>query len=406
MLDRQPFLFFRNHPIITVVLVLLIGVGGYIAYVLTRIPEPPDLNYPAGASREERVRYLLQEHIYHKGIQPVHSIMAYLENQPEGIVIHEAVGTLGRDDTPIEADYQFKTASITKVAVATVILQLVEEGEIHLDDPANMYLEDIDYLRYDDLHILDGVSYADEITIDQLLQHRTGLADIFTDTETRFIISVLTHPKRTYSVQRVFETYYRYGLNETPHFRPGEGYYYSDTNYMLLGLIIEQVSGDDLPSQLRKRIIEPLEMENTYFEYYEPATGHGRQVDTYLAFINVTRYAKTSHEWGGGGWVSTTKEMATFIQALFAGRLFEDEATLALMLDNSENAAEGKTYARGINIYELGGEQYYGHGGYYGSLLLYHPQKRVTLSVHVAQVVQPFDPEPLVVALLDSVGAG
>jgi D-alanyl-D-alanine carboxypeptidase len=405
MLDRQPFLFLRTHPIVSIIPVLLIGVGGYIAYVLTRIPEPPDLNYPAGASREEQVRYLLQEHIYHKGIQPVHSIMAYLENQPEGIVIHEAAGTRGRDETPIGADYQFKTASITKVAVATVILQLVEEGKINLDDPANMYLEDIDYLRYDDLHILEGVSYSDEITVDQLLQHRTGLADIFVDTETRFILSVLTHPDRTYSVQRVFETYYGYGLNESPHFRPGEGYYYSDTNYMLLGLIIEQVTGDDLPSQLRKLIIEPLEMENTYFEYYEPATGHGRQVDTYLYFINVTGYTKTSYEWGGGGWVSTTKDLATFIQALFAGRLFQDDATPALMLDNSENAAEGETYARGIKVYELEGEQYYGHGGFYGSLLVYNPKKQVTLSVHAAQVDQPFDAESLIAALLHIVEA-
>jgi D-alanyl-D-alanine carboxypeptidase len=95
--------------------------------------------------------------------------------------------------------------------------------------------------------------------------------------------------------------------------------------------------------------------------------------------------------------------MATFIQALFDLELFENEATLQRMLDNSANASDGETYAKGINVYTLEGETFYGHGGFYGSLLVYSPERGITLSANIGQATPPFDAEKVVAAILDIV---
>ena len=95
--------------------------------------------------------------------------------------------------------------------------------------------------------------------------------------------------------------FFRYKLHKKSLFKPGEGYHYSDTNFMLLGFIIEQVTGSSLPEQIRSRILEPLNMKNTYFEYYEPDHGHGKKIEAYLNRINVGGKINTSYEWAGGG---------------------------------------------------------------------------------------------------------
>ena len=395
----------RRGTIATSLIVVLVIAGGFFLLGRGNQIDAPNLEYPAGVSREDQVAYIMQEHIVHKGSQPVHSFVLYAENRPEGIVIHKGVGTIGRSDTPIDQEYQYKVGSSTKAVVATVILQLMEEGELGLDDPAGKYLEQIAYLRFNEIHVLEGESHAGEITIDHLLQHRTGLGDIFTDTAARFFIDVFLHPKRQYSPEMIIEKFFAYRLNKKPHSKPGEGYYYSDINYVLLGLIIEQITGDSLPDQIRQRVLEPLEMYDTYFEFCEAETGSGKRLNSYQGRLNMTKHFNTSFDWGGGGLVSTTQDMARFIQALFGMELFENESTLHLMLDNSENEADGETYARGINQYALDGDTYYEHGGHWGSLMMYNPEKDVVLSAHLAQAELPYDVEDSVKAILEIIEA-
>jgi D-alanyl-D-alanine carboxypeptidase len=387
------------------VIFVLVTAGGCAVSGKQDSAEVARTQYPKGMAKEQQMESLMRAHIVHRGTQPVHNFLLLVDNEPADLTVHKGVGTIGRNDTPIDAEYQYNVASITKVLVAAIILQLEEEGKLKLGDPAGRYLEDLAFVNYDQFHVLDGVSYSAEITIKDLLQHRTGIGDIFTDVETRFNINVLLHRKRQYSPERIVATYYRYRLNESPFFRPGEGYHYSDVNYVLLGLIVEQVTGGSLSQQIRARILEPLDMDDTYFEFYEPVHGSGKRIDAYLGPINITRYINTSYEWAGGGLVSTTEDMATFIQALFELELYDDPATLQKMLDNSDNEADGETYALGINEYALNGEIYYGHGGFYGSLLAYHPEKRITLSANIGQATPPFDTEALVEAILEIVTA-
>src|SRR5262249_56736714 len=144
------------------------------------------------------------------------------------------VGVVGRSDAPIEKDWRFNCASITKMFVATVVFQLEEEGKLSLQDPLSRHLGDGGDLRLRQIHVLNGEPMGDKITVAQLLSHRSGLGDIFIDTQTRFNLSVLLHPARQYDPRAIMETYFRYGLAEKPHFAPGKGYYYSDINYLLL----------------------------------------------------------------------------------------------------------------------------------------------------------------------------
>ena len=356
------------------------------------------------AEKDEALRHLLEAHLSHEGKQPVHNFMLYAEHEPEGYVFHEGAGIVGRDDTPIDEDFQFNIASITKTFVAVVVLQLAEEGRIGLQDKAAAYLAAYDYLDMDEVHLYEGRSYGREITIEQLLRHTSGIADIFTDAQNKFYLSVLTHKKREYTIEDVVKRYFRYNLNKAALFKPGEGYHYSDMNYHFLGMIVESATGSTLPAQIRQRILEPLGMENSYFIYYEPPCGHGKRIDSYLNKINITRKINTSYEYGGGGLVSTTRELAVFIRALFKGKLFERESTLAAMTDFSETQKFGGEYGYGLSRYELGGEVLYGHGGFYGSLLLHEPGSGITLSVNAGQANVPFDAAQLVGEMLRIVG--
>lgn len=345
--------------------------------------------------KDQSLDSILQSQLIHKGKKPVHNFMLYAKNQKTEEVFYQGAGILGRNDSLIEKDDQFKIDSITKTFVATVVLQLVEERKLQLDGKVYPYLSDIDYIRFDDIHILDGTRYAREITIEQLLRHNSGIADIWADKLPRFVLRVLLKKDRSYTLEDVMDLFYKYKLHKHPANKPGEGYHYSDMNYMLLGFTIEQVTGKSLVENIRERILEPLNMQDTYFEYYEAERGKKKQVDTYLNKLTVTQKVNTSYEWAGGGLVATTKDLGTFIEALFQHQLFRKEATLDTMLDLTYNESFDKKAGMGIFQYEIDHSKYYGHGGFYGSLMLYSPEDEVVLVVNIGQANAELDPYQL-----------
>ncbi len=353
------------------------------------------------SGKEIMIDSVMRAHLVYEGKHPVHNFLIYAINAQEGFETYQGVGTIGRNDTPADAEYQYNIASITKTMVACVILQLEEEGKLSIKDNADSYLREIDYLKFDEIHVLNGASYAGDITIKHLLQHTSGIADIFTDAVIRFNVSVWLHRKRQYTTEKIVQTFYKYRLNKKSLNLPGEGYHYSDMNYMLLGFIIEQVTGKSLPQVIRERILEKLAMINTYFEYYEPEKGHGKRIDAFYNRLNMTEKINTSYEWGGGGLISTTKDMAVFIEALFNIQLFDDEKTLEKMIDISDTQKYGATYGMGIHRYELNDIIFYGHGGFYGSILAYSPENKITFSANIGQATPPYDTRKLVETLID-----
>jgi len=354
---------------------------------------PAQINH---AELEQRITEKMENALVAEGKRPVHNFLLYAKNENTGFEMNKAVGTRGRDDTPIDASFQYNIASITKPFVATIILQLAEENKLALHDPIAKYLGGVEFVRLDELHILDGEKYHDSITVKMLLNHTSGIADVFSDAGTRFNISVFLHPKRQYTPQKFYKRYFRYNLNKKPKNIPGKGYDYSDINYMLLGFIIEKITGNGLHEAIRSRILEPLSMQETYFEYYEPPRGSGQKIDAFLNKINITKRINTSYEWAGGGLVSTVKDMAIFIEGLLAGQLFKHDETLQKMTDTSTTEALGAHYGLGLFAYELDGKRFYGHGGFYGSILVHSPEHEITLSANIGQSNAPYSTSQLV----------
>lgn len=350
--------------------------------------------------KELKIDSIMKAYIIHNGKKPVHSFLLYAQNNKSGFEIHKGFGIVGRNEIAIDSNYQFNCASITKTFVATIILQLEEEGKLAVSDKAYHYLQTVDFVNADNIHILKGKNYSKEITIEQLLQHTSGIADIFTDAATRFNISVLLHKKRQYDTEMIMKRYFRYKLNKKPLNVPGNGYHYSDINYMLLGFIIENITGKTLPQVIRERILEKSNMHNTYFEYYEPTISDGKRIDAFLGKINMTKDINTSYEWGGGGLVTTTKDLALFIQALFNNTFFKQQGTLKKMTDTEKVKKFGANYGYGMFSFNTNGKTYYGHGGFYGSLLLYEPIDKITFSANISQATPPYNTEKLVVDLL------
>lgn len=346
---------------------------------------------------------IMTSSLVHSGKHPVHNFVLYVKNKTSGFEIHKGVGIIGRNENPVNEHFQFRIASITKTFVATVMLQLVEEGKLELDDYAYTYLNNIDFLHFDEFLLKDGVSISNQIKVEHLLRHTSGVGDIFTDKETRFVLSVLLHKKKRYNEEKVIKLYYRYKLHKQPFNRPGEGYHYSDINYMLCGFIIEQITGKTLAQNIRERILEPLKMTNTYLEYYEPSAGINQQIDAYLNKLNLTKKVNTSYEWAGGGLVSTVKELAVFMDALFSLELFQKEETLTKMIDLKPAQAFKKNAGMGVFKYTVNGVDYFGHGGYYGSLLLYSPQDKIVFSANIGQANAALDPQKLIDSIIEVV---
>lgn len=351
----------------------------------------------------EGVRALMQSKINSEGKNPVHSIQVYISKGDS--VFNEAVGYSDGKSVVADKHNQYKIASITKTMTSVVILQMQEEGKLNITDTISKFLADSKVARLNDLHIHNGVSYGNTITIQQLLQHRTGLADIFTDAAFRFYLNEYLNKKQEWNSEKLMRRYFKYGLNRKTHFLPDSGYYYSDVNYFLLGLIVEKISGETLAQQFRKRIFEPLQMSQTFFEYYEPAVGSGNLAHSFLGKRDITTTLNTSYDWAGGGVVSTNADLATFLKGIFEGELYKKDSTLSLMttmLPHTLKSGRVSYYGLGLYQYTFNGEKYYGHGGFWGSIIAYNPVKKVVFCGTVNQVNPPFRTNQFVESLLST----
>ncbi|MEV4007499.1 serine hydrolase domain-containing protein [Actinomadura sp. NPDC049753] len=213
----------------------------------------------------------------------------------------------------IPADSRFRIGSQSKTMVATVLLQLVEEGRIGLDDKLADLLPEV---------AADGlVERADEITVQQLVQHTSGIPDWFHQsgsTAPAFDVFDFTTYHPPIEIVKMTRGRPRTGA-------PGETYAYSNTNYTLIGMIIEKVTGHTLARELDRRLFRPLGMTGTYQATRPPEGikgphGHGYYPDSTGAPRDVHRF-NASWGNGAGGVVSTTQDLSTFRRALNQGRL-------------------------------------------------------------------------------------
>lgn len=331
----------------------------------------------------------IKNQINHHSENPVHSILLYIENEHNGFVYNKGFGRISKNGDAVTKHSPFKIASSTKLFVATIILQLQEEGKLSINDNVFPYLKTIEYLDFDNFHISKDVKYAKELTIEQLLSHRSGLADIFTDREVAFFEMLMQNPERQYSPKSIVERYYQFNLNKEPHFKPNKGWHYSDMNYVLLGLLIEEIDNTTLAQSIRNRILKPLEMNETFFEFYEASKTKSNPIHQYLGKTNFSDI-NTSFDWAGGGLVSTNFDLAIFIKALFDGELIS-KVSLAKMINVKFTKTHESRYGLGVYEFNINGDLYYGHFGFYNTFIGYCPKTKSVLSYSISQATPDFN---------------
>lgn len=346
----------------------------------------------------DSVNQLLEAHLDHMGSSPVHSILLRVDRVGEVPLVQTGVGWQDQEGRPVDASRQFRIASITKTFVATVILQLVEEKKVKLTDRIADHLSDHAFLGVDSLHYYQGQSFAGEISIEHLLSHYSGLADIFNDKASEFFGIVFSNPQQAYSPKAIVKLYYDFGLHREAHFRPGEDFAYSDMNYVVLGLLIEKLEEQPLAGVLRRRILDPLGLTSTYFEFYEEAPNEPTLLHQWYDDQNMSTI-NTSFDWAGGGLVSNMQDLSTFIEALFNGQLIQP-TTLERMIQISPTGPYEDPYGLGVYASTFNGDLYFGHFGFYGSYVGYCPERNQTLIYNISQGNPSFRVKSLMEKLL------
>lgn len=303
-----------------------------------------------------------------------------------GHVWQHVAGGISRGGEPAAVTTPFRIASITKPFTAAVVMQLVAEGKLALDDAMAAHLPADHRDLVPRLHVLDGVSYGERITIRQMLAHASGLFDYAMSPS--FGQAIAADPGHVWTPREMLEGAIAWGA---PHFPPGEGYgyAYSDTGYVLAGLVIEQIEGRPLPEVYRARILHPLGLAHTYLEGFEAHRGSVLAHAHEGAFDAAPIHG--SADWAGGGLVSDTQDLATFVQALLAGRVVPRPGLDEMLhwqfrtLDPELHTPGFLGYGLGVDARASNGFLLRGHRGHWGVLMHCDPFTGLTITGTINQ---------------------
>ncbi|MGJ5831939.1 serine hydrolase domain-containing protein [Streptomyces ossamyceticus] len=265
---------------------------------------------------------------------------------------------------PRGAGDAFRTGSVTKSLVATVLLQLQAEGRLDLDATVDQYLPGL---------VRGNGHDGTKITVRQLMNHTSGVFN-FTEDAT-FVKQVLgIEFLKTRYDDWTPEQVIALALRNPPQFEPGTSWKYSNTNYLLLGLIIEKLTGRPYADEIEQRVTRPLGMHATYFPGTDPhLPAPTRHYSTFTEDPGTTHDVtelNPSWAWAAGEMITDTSDLNRFYTALFTGRLLRP-AQLRQMTDTvpTEGNLPSQRYGLGLIEYETTcGIKVWGHsGGIHGS---------------------------------------
>jgi D-alanyl-D-alanine carboxypeptidase len=273
-----------------------------------------------------------------------------------------------------------KIASVTKMYIGVLVMQLNEQGLIDLDAKVSEYLPDDEIKK---------VENASEATVRQLLNHTSGIYDIITGSD--FYLSVLNDPPHNWEPEDLLE----FARNKDAYFAPGEDCYYSNTNFLLLSMILDEVTGGPHCNLMRQNIFQPLGLSNTFYYWHDPIPEYTAQgyYDLYHdgTICNVTNYNTGSGN-GYGGIYANVYDMMTFIEALLVKKTLVSQESLDQML-TFDQPLEPDTYRyTGLGIYKDfidrpdSTEYSYGHRGRdlgYSGDLDWFPKNGTTMALIV-----------------------
>lgn len=294
------------------------------------------------------------------------------------------------DGEEITQQHPFYSASIGKTFTATAIAILHEQGKLDFSDEICAYLPDS---IINGLHVLDGEDYSRKITIAQLLQHTSGIPDYF---EGKTIDSSPNGMALLFSDTAKFwhpmEMINLAKHKMKPNFAPGTDYHYTDSEYILLGLIVENMSGMKLHNFFRHHIFLPFEMNHTYMHLRsEPIAESKKMAELFAADFEVSQINSLSLDWAGGGLATTAEDLNKFQFALHTNKILKAETLQHMQLWTAES--KGMYYGYGLRqvafkelFPTLPKLQAIGHTGSTSSFMFYCPELDVYLSGTLNQV--------------------
>jgi D-alanyl-D-alanine carboxypeptidase len=278
---------------------------------------------------------------------------------------------------PMKTDFYHRIGSQTKTFTATGVLQLADQGKVGLDDPIAKYIE--------------GVPEGDKITLRQLLRMQSGL---FNYSESpAFQQALFGNPRTPFSPQELLG----FAFAEPNVFPPGDGFLYCNTNYVLLGLVVEKVGGQPLHDYVRDHILTPLGMSHTSFPttsaFPEPHA-QGYTVQTADGKETTATDWDPSWGWAAGAMISTLDDMHIWAPALATGKLLSPEMQ-AQRLQTVGAPGLPPQDGYGLGIFNLGG--WIGHNGSlpgYQTVSVYLPQTQTTMVILINTDIEHEGGEP------------
>ena len=261
----------------------------------------------------------------------------------------------------IDQSSKFRIASITKPMTTAMILKLVEDGQLNLDGYVEEYYE-------------TELPNADSITIRQLLSHTGGVFDHLNSS------SFWTDPSFSSTKVWTAEELIEFAVRNGGEFPPGESYKYSNTGFVVLGAIVEEITGMDLEDAYEKLLFEPMELSSTLYDNFSTESN----TIPNLALNSRTYEYHLTAVGSAGAIAATPEDVARAGRYLYGGHYLSTELTEKLS-DNIGESVGGADYGLGTRIWETGGIHHYGHTGGlmdYQSILMYIPEADITIAMH------------------------
>src|SRR4051812_17939143 len=217
----------------------------------------------------------------------------------------------------LRPDDAFRAASVTKHVTAAVAVRLAQEGRLALDEPL---ADQLDHELLDRWRVFNDLPRT---TPRQLLAHTSGLPNYFG--EAAFMVRLRENPTRTW---RPVELVDHAATHGTPNFAPGEGFDYTDTGFVIAGILIERTTGKELHEVYRELVFDPLGMDGTWLEGHEPAR-RSEVAHHYTEELDWTTISPTI-DWAAGGLVTTAADLCRFARGLWSERIVDSEGLAEL----------------------------------------------------------------------------
>ncbi|GAB3890286.1 serine hydrolase domain-containing protein [Larkinella knui] len=272
------------------------------------------------------------------------------------------------DKTALQICHLQYSQSVAKSYMAVGILKLVEAGKIELDKPITTYLP---------TSLSDNVTDAGTITVRMLLNHTSGIPSYSLDTD--YVSVLLQNPLRSFTGA----AYLSYIRKAPLLFKPGSYFQYSDTNYLLLALIANQVHGDHA-RLIQESVLTPLNLRQTFYHHFQDNPNlvnsyFDRFGDGKLENVSQMQQVNVNSLMGDDGLVAAPLDYIKFLQGLLGGKLLSDKS-MSTMMTWVKNKDGEPSYGMGLYHVQYDGQLAYGHGGAglgAGCALYYFPEKQL-----------------------------